>query len=44
MIDNFSLAVSHGLMFLVRRDLEREAPPPQDPEPKGWNKGRPRNA
>jgi hypothetical protein len=33
MIDNFSIALSHGLMFLVawrlyfRRDLDVEAPP-----------------
>jgi hypothetical protein len=44
MIDNFSLAVSHGLMLLVawrlifRRDLDKEAPPPRDAEPQGWHK------
>jgi hypothetical protein len=49
MIDNFSLAVSHGLMLLVawrlifRRDVDHEAPPHPDPEAKGWTKGRPRN-
>jgi hypothetical protein len=50
MIDNFSLAVSHGLMLLVawrlifRRDLDKEAPPPPDPDSQGFRKGRPRNA
>jgi hypothetical protein len=49
MIDNFSLAVSHGLMLIVawrlifRRDLDHEAPPPRDEVPSGWRKGRPRN-
>lgn len=42
MIDNFSLALSHGLLFLAairllfRPDLDHEAPPLPDPEPKGW--------
>ncbi len=50
MIDNFSLAVSHGLMLIAawrlifRRDLDSEAPPPRDEEPQGFRKGRPRNA
>jgi len=39
MIDNFSLALSHGLLMLVawrllwRRDLDRAATPPSDGEP-----------
>jgi hypothetical protein len=50
MIDNFSLLLSHGLMMLVvwrllfRRDLDKEAPPKPEEQPKGWRKGRPRNA
>jgi hypothetical protein len=50
MIDNFSLAVSHGLMLIAawrlifRRDLDKEAPPAPDAEPQGFRKGRPRNA
>ena len=45
MIDNFSLALSHGLLFLVawrlffRTDLDAEAPPkPDDVSKKGWAK------
>jgi hypothetical protein len=50
MIDNFSLAVSHGLMLIAawrlifRRDLDAETPPKPDPEAQGFRKGRPRNA
>lgn len=50
MIDNFSLAISHGLMFIValrllfRPDLDSEAAPKPEEKPKGWEKGRPRNA
>jgi hypothetical protein len=50
MIDNFSLAVSHGLMLIAawrlifRRDLDTEAPPKPDAEATGFRKGRPRNA
>jgi hypothetical protein len=43
MIDNFSLALSHGLLFLVawrllfRPDLDAEAPPkPPETVNKGW--------
>ncbi len=44
MIDNFSLALSHGLMLfaawrlLFMRALDTETPPPSDPEPQGWRK------
>jgi hypothetical protein len=44
MIDNFSLALTHGLMLLVawrlifRDDLDRESGPEPDPEPKGWGR------
>ncbi len=50
MIDNFSLAITHGLMFIValrlmfRPDLDKEAPPKPEEKPKGWRKGLPRNA
>ncbi len=50
MIDNFSLIITHGLMMLIafrllfRRDLEIEAPPKAEETPKGWGKGRSRNA
>ena len=50
MIDNFSLALTHGLMLLVawrllkRPDLDGEKPPKPDPEPQGWGKGSSRNA
>lgn len=50
MIDLFSLAVSHGLMFIIalrlmfRPDLDKEAPPKPEAEHKGWDKGLPRNA
>ena len=42
MIDNFSLALSHGLMLLAAwrlfsmRELDEEAPPLPDPDPQGW--------
>lgn len=42
MIDNFSLALSHGLMLLAAwrlfnmRTLDEEPPPLPDPEPQGW--------
>ena len=42
MIDNFSLALSHGLMLLAAwrlltmPELDAEAPPLPDPEPQGW--------
>lgn len=44
MIDNFSLALTHGLMLLVawrlvfRDDLDLEGDPEPDPEPQGWRK------
>ena len=50
MIDNFSLAVSHGLMLLAawrlifRRELDAEPPPKPEPEAEGWHKGRARDA
>ena len=50
MIDNFSLALTHGLMLLVawrlvfRADLDREEDPEPDPEPQGWGKSPPRDA
>ncbi len=50
MIDNFSLALTHGLMLLVawrlifRDDLDREGDPEPDPEPKGWGRKPPRDA
>ncbi len=50
MIDNFSLALTHGLMLLVawrlifRDDLDRESDPEPDPEPKGWGRKPPRDA
>lgn len=50
MIDNFSLALTHGLMLLVawrlltRRDLDQEGTPKPDPGPQGWHKGPPRDA
>lgn len=42
MIDNFSLALSHGLLLLAAvrllfmRELDTETPPPRDAEPQGW--------
>lgn len=45
MIDNFSLALTHGLMLLVcwrlltRPDLDREDAPKSDAKPAGWGKG-----
>jgi hypothetical protein len=42
MIDNFALAISHGLLLLAawrlmwRRDLDVEAPPPLAPKPEGF--------
>ncbi len=43
MIDNFSIALTHGLMLLIalqlyfRADLDDETPPKPAPRPKGWN-------
>lgn len=45
MIDNFSLALSHGLLLLAAvrllflRELDKEPPPRPEAEPKGWGKG-----
>ncbi len=42
MIDNFALAISHGLLLLAawrlmrRPDLDVEAPPPLAPRPQGF--------
>lgn len=42
MIDNFSIALSHGLLLLAfwlltrRDDLDREPPPEPDAEPQGF--------
>lgn len=42
MIDNFSIALSHGLLLLAfwlltrRDDLDRELPPEPDAEPQGF--------
>ena len=42
MIDNFALALSHGLLLLAawrlmrRPDLDHEAPPPRAPRPQGF--------
>ena len=50
MIDNFSLALTHGLMLLAawrllaRVDLDQEQPPRPDPEPQGWQKRPPADA
>lgn len=50
MIDNFSLALTHGLMLLVawrlifRDDLDREGSPEPDPEPQGWGRKPPGDA
>ncbi len=50
MIDNFSLVLTHGLMLyvafrvLLTRAVDVEAPPKPEEEPRGWKKGRPRNA
>jgi hypothetical protein len=50
MIDNFSLAISHGLMLIVvlrllfRPDLDKETPPKPEEKLKGWAKGRSRDA
>lgn len=50
MIDNFSLALTHGLMLLAcwrmlsRPDLNAEEKPKPDPETAGWRKDRPGNA
>lgn len=50
MIDNFSLALTHGLMLLAawrlifRADLDREDAPKPDPEPQGWRKRPARDA
>lgn len=50
MIDNFSLAVSHGLMLLAawrlifRRDLDREERPQPDTQPQSFAKGRSHDA
>lgn len=50
MIDNFSLALTHGLMLLVawrlvlRADLDREEPPKPDPQAQGWRKAPARDA
>jgi hypothetical protein len=50
MIDNFSLALTHGLMLIVavrlllNREVDKEARPKPEEKPKGWRKGRPRNA
>jgi hypothetical protein len=44
MIDNFALALSHGLLLLVawrllwRRDLDVEDPPKPTPRPEGFFK------
>ena len=50
MIDNLSLAITHGLMFIIalrlmfRPDLDQEAPPKPEAPHQGWRKGLPRNA
>lgn len=50
MIDNFSLALSHGLLLLAAvrllfmRELDQEPPPPSEAEPQGWGKGPSRGA
>ncbi len=50
MIDNFSLAVSHGLMLIAawrlifRRDLDTEDMPKPGAEAQGLRKGSPRDA
>lgn len=50
MIDTLSLAITHGLMFVIalrlmfRPDLDKEAPPKPEVEHKGFAKGLPRNA
>jgi hypothetical protein len=50
MIDTFSLAITHGLMFIIavrllfRPDLDKEAAPKPEEKAKGWKKGLPRNA
>lgn len=46
MIDNFSIALSHGLLLIAawrlihRPDLDVEDPPERDPEPNGFAAGR----
>lgn len=50
MIDNFSLALTHGLMLLAcwrllsRPDLDREDAPKPDEKPLGWGRGPRRDA
>lgn len=50
MIDNFSLALSHGLILLAAfrllfmRELDKEPPPNGEAEPEGWLKGPSRGA
>lgn len=46
MIDNFSIALTHGLLLIAawrlihRPDLDVEDPPERDPEPSGFAAGR----
>jgi len=46
MIDNFSIALTHGLLLIAfwllmnRPDLDAEAPPERDKEPVGFAKQR----
>jgi hypothetical protein len=48
MIDNFSILLSHALLLIafwyltLRDDLDVEAPPTPDPEPKGFTRTKPR--
>ena len=50
MIDNFSIALSHGLLLLAfwlltrRDDLDREPPPEPDAEPQGFGAARRKHA
>ncbi|MEO9470128.1 hypothetical protein [Parasphingorhabdus sp.] len=45
MIDNFSIALTHGLLLIAawrlihRPDLDVEDPPERDPEPSGFAAG-----
>jgi hypothetical protein len=49
MIDNFSIALTHGLLLIAawrlihRDDLDVEDPPERDKEPGGFLKRAPRN-
>jgi hypothetical protein len=50
MIDNFSIALTHGLLLIAiwrlihRPDLDVEDPPERDPEPEGFLAARPQLA